>query len=333
MVHCVQVAAGCTEGVEIIAESGDISQAEGRPALQTVPASECDVPPVKLLETDFAAEYDGSTKEECVPSVTFLPIKDTEPVAPSETGEPAPTKKKSKQGGARKKGVRTAKPKKPVKRIKTIEISSMNFRLDEDGKKIFYCQICNVERRRVTEMKYHLLWHMEGKPFQCNICEKSFPQQRGLKKHMLLHKEQRPYPCPDCNKSFVYPSLLVNHRRIHTGERPYQCNLCEKAFRKKYYLCTHIKMVHAAERSLLCDICAKLFKTQNCLKLHMRVHAAPPRPPDANGKHVCEVCDKKFLNTGTLSQHMKLHTGDLPFVCEVCAKGACFFFFLLATPL
>ena len=82
------------------------------------------------------------------------------------------------------------------------------------------------------------------KILRCKYCEASFRYKSEIKRHILQHIDEKPYRCsyPTCNKAFKRSDTLLTHNRIHTNERPYLCDFkdCDLSFKSKSALRYHI---------------------------------------------------------------------------------------------
>ena len=69
--------------------------------------------------------------------------------------------------------------------------------------------------------------YLDEKPFSCdkkelscNICDKKLSKKSNLKRHLITHLDEGPFSCDICKKSFKYSVTLKSHLNIHQ-ENPF----------------------------------------------------------------------------------------------------------------
>ena len=88
------------------------------------------------------------------------------------------------------------------------------------------CMSGNFEFTWLTQLRMHLITHMNGKPYHCTICGKSFSKSKHFVIHMKNHSSNK---CDICKSGkFELTSLtplwmyLINHM----DGKPYHCTVC-----------------------------------------------------------------------------------------------------------
>ena len=102
----------------------------------------------------------------------------------------------------------------------------------------FPCLLCANIFTRKTDLKIHMLIHMDERHFACTLCAKRFSTKPSLSKHRRSHNQDA-FNCSVCSKSFSTITLLNLHLRIHTDKKGYECTQCEKDFKQSAHLKTH----------------------------------------------------------------------------------------------
>ena len=164
----------------------------------------------------------------------------------------------------------------------------------------YACLLCGKSASTSSDLRFHMLVHIDEKPHQCTKCDRCFKRLGGLKRHMRTHTGERPYSCSKCGKSFSTHSGLNQHKKIHTVKKSYSCTKCDKSFEYSVSLKLHM-MHHTDENPHRCSECGETFEVLFKLKQHMLVHT--------DGKlYSCTKCDESFESLFTLKDHMSIHT-------------------------
>lgn len=105
----------------------------------------------------------------------------------------------------------------------------------------FICDICSRGFTSVARVLQHMkcVHIMKERPVKppltptmCTICGKNV---RDMKSHYkLCHTDERPFNCDYCNMTFKQKSHRDNHLRQHTGEKPFICFKCGKSYCKSF---------------------------------------------------------------------------------------------------
>ena len=222
---------------------------------------------------------------------------------------------------------------------------------NESGKLV--CIICsNIQRKGVTQMKYHILGIHLNCPSQiCKICNKTFEREVNLNEHIrTIHQGENPYQCDQCEKAFKSTCALKNHFIVnHAEQKELKCTFegCEKTFPNSVHLRAHL-YAHA-QPSVVCDICGKSYNNKKAVKDHKKYHHASEEEkekmrikcpePDCNFSHVrkdkvevhhkrihqkvknfvCSHCGDGFFLRYRMEEHINgVHLGKKPYKCELC---------------
>jgi DNA-directed RNA polymerase subunit RPC12/RpoP len=76
------------------------------------------------------------------------------------------------------------------------------------------CDACtsgNFEFTCLTQLRKHVITHMDGKPYHCTICGKSFSSADTLRTHVITHMDSNPYHCTICGKIFSWADAINTH--------------------------------------------------------------------------------------------------------------------------
>jgi uncharacterized C2H2 Zn-finger protein len=101
------------------------------------------------------------------------------------------------------------------------------------------CDMCtsgNFEFTCSTQLRMHLITHMDGKPYPCTICGNSFRKSKHYVIHMKNHCWNKCDSCMSGNFEFTCLSQLRMHLITHMDGKPYHCTICGKNFSKSKHL-------------------------------------------------------------------------------------------------
>lgn len=131
------------------------------------------------------------------------------------------------------------------------------------------CEICGISFTCKSDLKKHLVIHLNRKKHFCDLCNKAFSRIFYLRLHLRSHTGEKPYACELCNRAFSRRGDLGYHYRTHTGEKPYSCDLCYKSFSRTGDLRQHL-LTHTGEKPHVCDKCNMAFTYRKRLRRHLR---------------------------------------------------------------
>uniref|UniRef100_A0A336LE39 CSON007835 protein n=1 Tax=Culicoides sonorensis TaxID=179676 RepID=A0A336LE39_CULSO len=136
-------------------------------------------------------------------------------------------------------------------------------------------------------------------------------------------KLKQSYQCHFCHERFRNKDALDRHEYHHTKEKKYKCSFvgCPKSFTNVSHLRRHNKQSHSNQnlvKTVICldPHCAVLFTTDDNMRRHYReIHLR-------GNQFVCNTCGETFRRKQQLKRHSIIHTGNYPYRCEICNKGA-----------
>ena len=232
-----------------------------------------------------------------------------------------------------------------------IHICNCHCLKNDSGKLV--CIICsNIQRKGMTQMKYHILGVHLNCPSQiCKICNKTFEREVNLNEHIrTIHQGENPYQCDQCEKAFKSSCALKNHFIVHHAEqKELKCTFegCDKIFPNSVHLRAH--MYAHAQPSVVCDICGKSYNNKKAVKEHKRYNHASeeekekmrvkcPEPGcnfsnirkdkvDVHHKRThqnvknfqCSHCGDAFFLRYRMEEHVNgIHLGLKPYKCDLC---------------
>ena len=98
------------------------------------------------------------------------------------------------------------------------------------------CTSGNFELTCLTQLRMHLITHMDGLPYHCTIYGKNFSKSNHLVIHMNNHSWNKCDACTSGNFEFNCLTQLRMHLITHMDGKPYPCTICGNSFSKsKHY--------------------------------------------------------------------------------------------------
>ena len=148
-----------------------------------------------------------------------------------------------------------------------------------ENKKQFACDTCGKTFNQLTQLKNHLVTHLDknlaelptwAKPKQCDICQKMFSDSKSLKKHVqAIHSKLKPYICNVCNHKSARKAMLQLHMRQHTGDKPFSCNHCDYKTGDPNSLRRHVRR-HTNVKPYKCPFCNYSAIQSTTFKSHLK---------------------------------------------------------------
>lgn len=83
------------------------------------------------------------------------------------------------------------------------------------------CETCQRVFSNFSELKNHLITHLEEKNHTCDVCQQSFSKKLDLIKHLVTHTaaaELKTHACEICQETFSTFSQLRKHLLSHPAE-------------------------------------------------------------------------------------------------------------------
>ena len=84
----------------------------------------------------------------------------------------------------------------------------------------------------LTQLRIHLINHMDGKPYHCTVCGKSFSKSKPFVIRMKNHSLNKCDICTSSDFKLTYSTQLRMHLINHMDGKPYHCTICGKSFTK-----------------------------------------------------------------------------------------------------
>ena len=106
------------------------------------------------------------------------------------------------------------------------------------------CDICtssNLKLTCLTQLRIHLINHMDGKPYHCTICGKNFSKSKHLAIHMNIYSWNKYDACMPGNFQCTCWAQLRMQSINHVDGKPYHCTVSGKRFSKSKHLVIHMK--------------------------------------------------------------------------------------------
>lgn len=177
---------------------------------------------------------------------------------------------------------------KPTIRRKSPGIASKSKKIKKKKKKKYSTKAISTQQNSTHESKR--MRPCELRPsgeIYCDICGTSAKNFESIRKHMRTYH--------------ILPKMAQRKRAQPTDAYDYSA-----------VLLAELRTAGPYE----CDICHTIVTSFDGLKVHIMRHLFP----DEN-KLECDVCKKTFFSRGSLTAHKRTHTGELPYMCHICAKS------------
>ncbi|KAF5276802.1 hypothetical protein FQR65_LT16168 [Abscondita terminalis] len=182
--------------------------------------------------------------------------------------------------------------------------------IDDAGKKVYKCNLCNYRNNFSSNFNAHLLTHSSECPFCCDKCDYKTYNEKYLNSHKRIHSEDKPFKCNSCEFRTKYLTFLKVHSRKHSGEFNFNCDKCDYKTYNKSHLNSH-RMVHSDEKPFKCGLCEFSTKNLRSLKDHSKKHSG-------ERNYNCDKCDYKTYIKKYLTAHKKVHAVEKAFKCSLC---------------
>ena len=117
--------------------------------------------------------------------------------------------------------------------------------------KFYMCMSGNFEFTCSTQLRMHLIIHMDGKPYHFTICGNNFSNSKHLVIHMKNHSWNKCDACRPGNFEFTCSTQLGMHLINRMDGKPYHCTVSGNSFSKFKDFVIHMKN-HSLNK---CDIC------------------------------------------------------------------------------
>ena len=206
-----------------------------------------------------------------------------------------------------------------------------------DGKKYWYCNMCDYRTNRTHSLRNHI-YNVHKQEFSCIICGEIYTEPENLSQHIWsAHENQektekfpehpfnvnqiREYPCDQCTVSFSKKSDLKSHKAsVHEGNKPHMCSMCGHSFGDNCQLQLHISGFHEKKKHWKCSSCGYKSTLKGGMKSHIkRRHEGENIEIIFIGekKYKCNNCDFSTETRCNLTKHVKeVHDGYL--YCAFC---------------
>ncbi|KAJ8975672.1 hypothetical protein NQ317_003172 [Molorchus minor] len=165
-------------------------------------------------------------------------------------------------------------------------------KMEEEKKRLAYCNICKRSFRTVRQGTLHAFVHTDERPHVCHVCGKSFKRKAGLNEHSIFHEKPK-LACPKCPLKFIIQSTLKRHiKNIHEKDKQYPCKICNENFLGRKILWDHVKNQHPGHIKLRkCMHCPLVFKSPSKLAEHYKMlHKNVDE-----FRFVCILCGQRFF--------------------------------------
>jgi transcription elongation factor Elf1 len=111
------------------------------------------------------------------------------------------------------------------------------------GRKLFQCQLCNVQLRSKGTYVEHIGRHFNQRKKRCDVCNKTFPTASQLAAHRRIHADPK-VPCEVCGKLLRNKHKLKVHLLVHSGQKDFACPYCNYVTYVKHNLKKHCVARH-----------------------------------------------------------------------------------------
>ena len=107
------------------------------------------------------------------------------------------------------------------------------------------CDACtsgNFDCTCSTQLRKHLITHMDGNTYQCTICGNTFSTSKHLVIHMKNLSWNKCYACTSGNFKLTCSTQLRMHLINSLDGKPNHCAICRNTFNMTKHLVIHIKI-------------------------------------------------------------------------------------------
>ncbi|XP_017879500.1 zinc finger protein Pegasus [Ceratina calcarata] len=108
------------------------------------------------------------------------------------------------------------------------------------------------------------------KIFECDVCNMQFSNGANMRRHKMRHTGVKPYECRVCQKRFFRKDHLAEHFTTHSKTLPYHCPICNRGFQRQIAMRAHFQNEHVGQHDMVksCPLCNYRAATMKCLRLH-----------------------------------------------------------------
>ncbi|CAH1772340.1 unnamed protein product, partial [Owenia fusiformis] len=175
---------------------------------------------------------------------------------------------------------------------------------------------CNYKCKSTWELKSHKSQsHSDIRPYKCGQCGLRTKVLSDLRKHMIRHLNVREHQCGICDKKFICAADAKRHRDDIHSDLQIKCEYCPYIAKSRAKFRKHLEK-HGS-RWFSCAHCSQKYHSKSSLKQHIRTHD-PDRP------FPCPICEEYVATSVfTLVVHIgKLHK-DYRYLyeCIVCRRS------------